>query len=38
VTFQNHADRSVSVEPGASDEAKVIAELIRISPLMSVEI
>jgi predicted kinase len=38
VTFQNHADRSVSVEPGASDEAQIIAELIRISPLMSIEI
>ncbi len=38
VTFQNHADRAVSVSLGSSDEARVIAELIRISPLMSVGI
>lgn len=38
VTFENHADRAVSVPSDASEEAKVIAELIRISPLMSIEI
>lgn len=38
VTFQNHADRAVRVPPDASEEARVIGELIRISPLMSVEI
>jgi predicted kinase len=38
VTFQNHADRAVRVPSAASEEARVIAELIRISPLMSVEI
>lgn len=38
VTFQNHADRVVSVSADASDEANIVANLIRLSPLMSMEI
>jgi hypothetical protein len=38
ITFQNHGDRRVVCSEDASEDAKTIAHLIRISPLMSTHI
>jgi predicted kinase len=38
ITFENHGHRTVSCAETASPDAKLIAELLRISPLMSPQI
>lgn len=38
ITFRNDGDRSVSVNRPTSKDAELIAELIRVSPLMSISI
>ncbi len=38
ITFDNHGDREVRMSPSSSVDARMIGELVKTSPLMSIEI